>query len=77
MRLGDVQDTSRKVESQSDSLMWNFQGKSTRPLTRNRKEAGKEIKDMAIRCLERQMRRISDLNRNHRLATINGVIFTV
>ena len=43
----------------------------------SRKEAGKEIKDMAIRCLEKQMRRISDLNRKHRLATINGVIFTI
>ena len=43
----------------------------------SRKEAGTEIKDKALRCLEKQMRWISALSREHRLATIKGVTFMV
>ncbi|MCR5331823.1 MAG: hypothetical protein K6E62_11665 [Lachnospiraceae bacterium] len=43
----------------------------------SRKEAKTEIREMALRCLEKQMRWISELRKELRLATINGITFTV
>ena len=43
----------------------------------SRKEAKTEIKEMALRRMEKQMRWISALGRRNRLATVNGVAFTL
>jgi hypothetical protein len=43
----------------------------------SRKETGREKGKKVMLCLEKQMRRISMVNRERRLATVYGVTFTV